>query len=231
MSSNLQKASLISTAATLLITLIAAASSSAAAERNAPAAPPAQISQTIPGQTQTSEVPVLDQLETQPLPTALEGSAPPAPNQPAPANQPVAPTVISAASLAELVAVQPVPDEISPEMKCLASAIYYEARSESLSGQLAVGRVIVNRTRSGRFPSSYCGVVYQPSQFSFVHGAGMRAGLNARMWRNAIAVAQIAHTGSWQSEAEGALYFHAARVSPAWHLRRIAQIDNHIFYR
>jgi spore germination cell wall hydrolase CwlJ-like protein len=96
-------------------------------------------------------------------------------------------------------------------------------------GQLAVGRVIVNRAHSGRFPGSYCGVVYQRSQYSFNHNA--RGALNARLWRNAVAVAHIAHEGTWRCDAEGALYFHAARVSPNWGRQKVARIDNHIFYR
>lgn len=213
MSNNLRKASLISVAATLIVTIFSAASSGAAAEGKAPVAAPAELSPAIPGFS-------LDAVDTRPLPSELTGDAP-APE----ANQ----TPLTAETLQAMVAAQTVDDELSPDMKCLASAIYYEARSESLPGQLAVGRVIVNRARSGRFPGSYCGVVYQPSQFSFVHS--VRGSMNARLWRNAVAVAQIAHEGAWQSEAEGALYFHAARVSPGWHLRKVAQIDNHVFYR
>lgn len=137
-----------------------------------------------------------------------------------------------AGSLEALVAMQSTDGDLTPEMRCLAGAIYFEARGESLAGQLAVGRVIVNRASSGRFPASYCGVVYQPSQFSFVRGRSMpavRAGSAA--WREAIAVARIADEGSWKSEATGALYFHAARVSPSWRLTRLARVDNHVFYR
>lgn len=134
-------------------------------------------------------------------------------------------------SLARLVAAQPT-GELSRELECLAGAIYFEAKSESLAGQLAVGRVIVNRARSGRFPASYCGVVFQHSQFSFIRGNAMPAIARAsRSWRTAAAIAQIAHNGSWASAAEGALYFHAKRVSPNWKLTRVAQVDSHIFFR
>ncbi|MDX2210698.1 MAG: cell wall hydrolase, partial [Sphingopyxis sp.] len=54
---------------------------------------------------------------------------------------------------------------------------------------------------------------------------------NAGQWSNAIAIAQIARDGSWQNKAPGALFFHARYVSPGWRKTRIAQIDNHIFYR
>lgn len=135
-------------------------------------------------------------------------------------------------SLDELVAAQSSTEPVTPELRCLAGAIYFEARGESLAGQLAVGRVVVNRAGSGRFPRSYCGVVYQPEQFSFVHGRSMPAvAKGSRDWREAVAIARIADKGIWRSAAKGALYFHAARVTPGWRLTRLAQVDNHIFYR
>lgn len=135
-------------------------------------------------------------------------------------------------SLAELVAAHTEPAELSSDMQCLAGAIYFEAKSETLAGQLAVGRVVVARAKSGRFPTSYCGVVYQPSQFSFVRGGSMPAiPKGSKAWKNAVAVAQIAHENSWSSPVEGALFFHAAYVDPDWRLRRVGRIDNHVFYR
>ena len=70
-----------------------------------------------------------------------------------------------AASLHELVAEMPATENLSDEMRCLAGAVYFESRGEPLDGQLAVAQVIVNRSESRQFPSSYCGVVYQRSQF------------------------------------------------------------------
>jgi len=140
--------------------------------------------------------------------------------------------MVKASSLAAMVAAQPQPGELSRELNCLAGAIYFEAKSETLAGQLAVGRVIVARSKSGRFPNSYCGVVYQPSQFSFVRGSSMPSiSRSSKQWKNAVAVAQIAHSNAWRSPVEGALYFHAAYVSPGWHLTRVGRIDNHVFYR
>lgn len=138
----------------------------------------------------------------------------------------------SADTLSELVAETDVGETLSQNMRCLAAAIYFEAKGEPLEGQLAVGRVIINRAASGRFPSSYCGVVYQPSQFSFVRGGQMPAiRMGSAAWRTAKAIAQIAHEGSWESPARGALFFHARYVSPGWRLQRVAQVNNHIFYR
>jgi spore germination cell wall hydrolase CwlJ-like protein len=142
------------------------------------------------------------------------------------------PTAAAAGSLDALVAAQPLDADLSAEMRCLAGAIYFEARGESLEGQLAVAKVIINRAKSGRFPASYCGVVYQPSQFSFVRGRSMpKVRSESVDWREAVAIAHIAEQGSWDSEVPGALFFHAAHVSPSWRLTRLARVDNHIFYR
>ncbi|MXP10832.1 cell wall hydrolase [Altererythrobacter halimionae] len=140
--------------------------------------------------------------------------------------------VFDASSLGDLVAQQPHLTELSREMQCLAGAIYFESRGESLDGQLAVGRVIVGRAKSGRFPNSYCGVVYQRSQFSFVRGGRMPAiRYGSHAWKRAVAIAQIAHEGTWKSEVDGALFFHARYVNPRWRLTRLAQVGNHVFYK
>ena len=136
------------------------------------------------------------------------------------------------ASLGDLVASIETESDMSNDMRCLASAIYFEARGEPLAGQLAVGQVIVNRAESGKFPSSYCGVVLQPSQFSFVHGGRMPAiNKTSSAWHNAVATARIAHEGLWDSPAKDALYFHASYVKPAWRRTQVARVDRHIFYR
>lgn len=137
-----------------------------------------------------------------------------------------------AASLAEMVNATAMPASLSRELECLAGAVYFEARSETLAGQLAVGRVIVARAASGRFPASYCGVVYQHSQFSFVRANTMPPVQRAsRLWQQAVKIALIADNGAWKSPVEGAMFFHAARVSPSWGKVRMARIDNHVFYR
>ena len=138
---------------------------------------------------------------------------------------------VEAESLAELVDEQVIPESLDPEMQCLAGAVYFESKGESLAGQLAVARVVINRVRSGRFPDSICGVVHQPSQFSFIRGGRMpEANTSGRSWRRAVAIAQIAMADAWDSKVEGALFFHARRVSPGWNRTRMASIDNHIFY-
>lgn len=145
---------------------------------------------------------------------------------------PAVPAPDSVDTLAELVDATPIPANIDAALRCLAGTVYFESKGESLSGQLAVAHVVINRANSGRFPSSLCGVVYQPSQFSFVRGGRMPAiPESSQGWKNAVAIAQIALAGNWKNEAPGALYFHASRVSPGWGRPRVARIDNHIFYR
>ena len=82
-------------------------------------------------------------------------------------------TALEADSLHQLVEELPAPGELSDEMRCLAGAVYFESRGEPLAGQLAVAQVVINRTESSQFPSSYCAVVYQRAQFSFVRGGAM----------------------------------------------------------
>ena len=136
-------------------------------------------------------------------------------------------------SLAALVRNTDTSAVLDAETHCLATAVFYESRSESLEGQLAVARVIINRSHSPRFANSLCAVILQPKQFSFVRGGRLPAPkTRSPAWKKAVAIARIAQSNGWESEAEGALYFHARYVSPAWRTRaKLAVIDNHIFYR
>lgn len=141
--------------------------------------------------------------------------------------------VSEAGSLRELVGMVE-PGELTDQMQCLAGAVYFESRGEPLAGQLAVAQVVINRSEDTRWPASYCGVVYQRAQFSFVKNGRMpRIRTSSVAWKRAKAIAQIAHEGLWQSEAGEAVYFHANYVRPRWSYRkqRTARIDTHIFYR
>jgi spore germination cell wall hydrolase CwlJ-like protein len=129
------------------------------------------------------------------------------------------------------VAAQPLPDAISDDLQCMAGAVYFEAKGEPLSGQLAVAEVIRNRAKSGRFPKSICSVVTQRGQFSFVRGGHVPSIAMNRQYRTALAVARVALADAWDSPAPGAMYFHARRVSPGWHREQVAAIGNHLFYR
>lgn len=220
MSRKLDMASAFAVAVTLITALVGAEGSGAIAQSKVPVAvaATAQIA-TEPTIAMISE-PVVQPVIAEVAAPALDSGVSDAASAP------------KASSLSQLVAAQDVDSELSRELHCLAGAIYFEAKGETLEGQLAVGRVIVARSRSGRFPDSYCGVVFQRSQFSFVRGNAMPAiATGTRHWRNAVAMARIADSGAWESPVEGALFFHARHVSPGWRLKRLAQVDNHIFYR
>lgn len=135
--------------------------------------------------------------------------------------------------LSQMVAELRSPDAGSHQLDCLATGVYFEAKGEPLAGQLAVGQVIANRSESGgRFPDSYCGVLFQRGQFSFVHGHTLPSVSHSnRQWQTAVAIAKIVDEGLQNSAAGNALFFHARYVSPGWHLKRVASIGNHIFYR
>jgi spore germination cell wall hydrolase CwlJ-like protein len=122
---------------------------------------------------------------------------------------------------------------LDPETNCLATAVYFESRGESVEGQLAVARVVINRAASGRYPSDWCGVVKQPYQFSFVrHGEFPQADTNCDAWRKAEAVAQLAAANIVPSVASNVLWYHADYVAPSWrhNLQEVRQIGAHIFY-
>lgn len=134
-------------------------------------------------------------------------------------------------SLAAAVAAQSVPDAMGEDLSCVAGAIYFEAKGEPLSGQLAVAQVIINRAKSGRFPKTVCSVVTQPGQFSFVHGGRIPAVGGNAAYRTAVAVARVALAEAWDNPAPAAMYFHARRAAPRWNRTQVAAIGNHVFYR
>ncbi|MEA3062106.1 MAG: hypothetical protein QOJ94_1887 [Sphingomonadales bacterium] len=152
---------------------------------------------------------------------------------PAPALEPAQPATEAPQTLAETIASEPAAHSVDAELECLAGAVYFESKGEPLKGQLGVARVILNRTRSGRFPSTACGVVKQRGQFSFVRGGRIPAiARGSAAWRTALAVARAALDGHVESPAGKALFFHARSVSPGWRgVTRVAAIGNHVFYR
>jgi spore germination cell wall hydrolase CwlJ-like protein len=135
------------------------------------------------------------------------------------------------ASLSDAVAAQDDGEALDRELTCLAGAVYFESKGEPLSGQLAVADVIINRTKSGRFPTTICSVVTQRGQFSFVRGGHIPTIANNHAYRTAVAVARVAMADAWDNPAGDAMYFHARRVSPGWRMQKVASIGNHIFYR
>ncbi len=136
------------------------------------------------------------------------------------------------ATLTAAVAAQAHPESINDDLSCMAGAIYFEAKGEPLAGQLAVAHVILNRTKSGRFPKSICSVVTQRGQFSFVRGGRIpNVNRSNAAYLKALAVARVAIGKLWDSPAGNALYFHATSVSPRWRMARVAAIGHHVFYK
>ena len=147
---------------------------------------------------------------------------------------PSASAAVDGQSLDTLVATYAAEVAGSADAECLANAVYFEARGESLRGQLAVAQVVLNRASSGRFPASICGVVVQPAQFSFVRRGHMpRADRSSEAWRRAVAIARIAvQSTAPRVVPTTCLWYHANYVSPSWghRLEQSARIGLHIFY-
>jgi spore germination cell wall hydrolase CwlJ-like protein len=132
------------------------------------------------------------------------------------------------------------PEQASREKRCLAEAVYFEARSEPVAGQAAVAQVVLNRVRSGLYPSSICGVVYQnrhhynACQFSFAcEGKSLRV-TEPEAWRTAVKVAEDVTSGTtYLSDVGGATHYHANYVKPRWarSLVKMDVIGHHVFYK
>ena len=123
---------------------------------------------------------------------------------------------------------------LNDEANCIAVAVYHEARGETLEGQLAVAKVIMNRASSGKYPASWCGVVKQPWQFSFVRqGRFPSVDQGSAAWHKALGVTRLAVANAVQSVPSDCLWYHADYVAPSWgrRLTRVNKIGAHIFYR
>ena len=125
---------------------------------------------------------------------------------------------------------------LDEQANCLATAVYFEARGESLDGQLAVARVVMNRAASGKYPPDWCSVVKQPWQFSFVNPrTGYMPSVDeaSASWRKALGVTRLAVANAVPSLSNDVLWYHADYVAPSWgrRLTRVEKIGAHIFYR
>ena len=124
-------------------------------------------------------------------------------------------------------------------LDCLAAAIYYEARFESLDGQRAVAQVVLNRVRHPAYPNSVCGVVFQGSnrttgcQFTFTCDGAMGRPPEATDWARARQIAEAALSGYVMKGVGNATHYHANYVAPYWSpsLMKVATVGAHIFYR
>jgi spore germination cell wall hydrolase CwlJ-like protein len=124
---------------------------------------------------------------------------------------------------------------------CLATAMYFEARGEPETGQLAVGQVIINRAAHAGYPSTVCGVVYQNAQrrnacqFSFACDAIPDRVRDPSLYASILERARLLLSGRKEMAPDiaGSTHYHATSVAPGWSakLRRTGQIGEHIFYQ
>lgn len=128
------------------------------------------------------------------------------------------------------------------DLQCMAENIYFEAATQSYVGKLAVGRVVLNRLNDSSRPNTICGVIYEGSQntrtstcqFSWTCQPKKMIDLSSDAWNKSVLVArELLSNRTMVDVTEGATYYHATYVSPAWRksLRKVAQIDDHVFYK
>ncbi len=132
------------------------------------------------------------------------------------------------------------PESMAKEQRCLAEAIYFEARSESDEGRAAVAQVVLNRVKSGLYPNTVCGTVYQnrhrhlACQFTFAcEGKALRI-TEPEPWRAAVRIAREVYEGTTYLEEVGAsTHYHADYVRPYWakKLKKMDVIGRHVFYK
>ena len=124
-------------------------------------------------------------------------------------------------------------------LDCLTAAIYYEAATESLTGQRAVAQVVLNRVRHPAYPNSVCGVVFQGSeritgcQFSFTCDGALSRTPSKAIWQRATGIAAAALAGYVENSVGTATHYHTTWVVPYWRssLTKLTTIGAHIFYR
>ena len=121
---------------------------------------------------------------------------------------------------------------------CLAIAIFFEARSEPVIGQIAIGQTIMHRVESKHYPDTVCGVVWQRKQFSFTHDGKSdnpkkyKGYWDRIAWGRAKVLAKRILAGKYEDFTDGANHYHTNRISPKWSLcLRPLQIGSHLFYR
>jgi spore germination cell wall hydrolase CwlJ-like protein len=124
--------------------------------------------------------------------------------------------------------------------KCLAEAVYFEARGEAVRGQIAVAQVVMNRTFSGRYPTTVCGVVYQNKhrhyacQFTFACDNNPDVIREPEMWERARKIAKAMLDGQiWLPEVGKSTHYHAYYVRPSWvsEMTKMYRFGVHTFYR
>jgi len=128
---------------------------------------------------------------------------------------------------------------LGAETHCMAEAVYYEARSETLSGQRAVAEVILNRVKSKHFPNTVCEVVYEGSQrstgcqFTFTCDGSMEIAPKGKGWERSVETANFVMSGGHTPLTNYATHYHTLQVNPVWSqtMRMTRQVGSHVFYR
>jgi spore germination cell wall hydrolase CwlJ-like protein len=124
--------------------------------------------------------------------------------------------------------------------KCLANAVYFEARGESVRGQIAVAQVVMNRVFSPFYPNDVCGVVYQNAhrhlacQFTFACDGIPDIVTEPDAWERAKRIARDVLDGKlWMPEVSKSTHYHAYWVHPDWvhEMKRVYKLGVHTFYR
>ena len=118
------------------------------------------------------------------------------------------------------------------DLICLAMNIYWEARNQSVAGQLAVAQVTLNRVLDPRYGENVCEVVYEHMQFSWYWDGKSDVPMEINAWERAYLIASAALDGSGHVELEGVTHYHAVYSRPFWraYMVKVAEIDDHIFY-
>ncbi|MEM7521235.1 MAG: cell wall hydrolase [Pseudomonadota bacterium] len=127
----------------------------------------------------------------------------------------------------------------SAQWRCLAEALYFEARGETVKGQFAVAEVIMNRVKSGRFPSTPCAVINQGTgkkyqcQFTYTCDGYAEVIAEPRAFARVGKVARYVLDGRVPELTNGATHYHTTAVRPRWSkvYTRTAKIGVHVFYR
>ncbi len=130
-------------------------------------------------------------------------------------------------------------DRPNLQWKCLAEALYFEARGEPVEGQYAVAEVILNRVKSEEFPNSICSVVNQGTgrkhacQFSYTCDGKLERVSNKVSYDQMVRIAGVMIDGVTQPLTAGATYYHATSVRPSWARRfeNTVTIGVHKFYK
>jgi len=124
--------------------------------------------------------------------------------------------------------------------KCLANAVYFEARGESVRGQIAVAQVVMNRVFSPFYPNDVCSVVYQNAhrhlacQFTFACDGIPDIVTEPDAWERAKRIARDMLDGKlWMPEVAKSTHYHAYWVHPDWvnEMKKIYKLGVHTFYR